>query len=325
MSLTSVLGVSLLWVVALAAALAGSEFLVRTISRLGFLLGWSAGVLGLLVALGADSPEITSALVATMRGASDTGLGVVLGSNTYNLAGLLGLSALLGGGLSIGRRWITAEAIFNGAATVVALVLVYAWAPHLVAGVLLLGAFLLYVLWLTKRGTSGEAVANPGTHAHENTSAIRSEVSHGLVLMVLGSAVLILVGSYVLVQSTLVLAPRFGIPHSIVGTFILAIATSLPNTWAAVSLSRRGQAAEAISATFNSNSINLAMGAGLPSLFLAYHISTATRVLDIGWLLGMTGVAVVLLAVRHTLSKLDGVILLGLYVAFVAVRLLVFG
>jgi Ca2+/Na+ antiporter len=81
-------------------------------------------------------------------------------------------------------------------------------------------------------------------------------------------------------------------------------------------------AAAAIASTFNSNSINAVFGAGVPALFLTIHASQAARTLDIFWLALMTCAAILLMALRWTLSRWEGSILVGLYIIFVVVRLL---
>src|ERR1700687_3504722 len=91
------------WALGLAVALYASEKLVHYLTQLGADVHVSAGLLGLAVALGADAPEVTSALIAITRGSPDVGLGVVLGSNIYNLAGLLGISAVVAGSLTTNR------------------------------------------------------------------------------------------------------------------------------------------------------------------------------------------------------------------------------
>ena len=88
---------ALLFVISLAVTLAASEAMVRGLDRLGARLGFSGALLGLLTALGADAPEIASAVASLQARARDVGLGVVLGSNIFNLAALLGLSAILAG------------------------------------------------------------------------------------------------------------------------------------------------------------------------------------------------------------------------------------
>src|SRR5580658_11332774 len=76
-------------VLALGATLAASEFLVRGVGVLARNLGLLGGLVGLIVALGADSPEISSSISAVATGSASTAGGVVFGSNIFNLAILL--------------------------------------------------------------------------------------------------------------------------------------------------------------------------------------------------------------------------------------------
>src|SRR5438094_594293 len=71
--------------------------------------------LGMVSALGADAPEIASAVAAIVAGHEDTGVGVVVGSNVFNLAALLGVSALIAGGVRIHRHGL----LLNGGVAVV--------------------------------------------------------------------------------------------------------------------------------------------------------------------------------------------------------------
>jgi Ca2+/Na+ antiporter len=54
------------------------------------------------------------------------------------------------------------------------------------------------------------------------------------------------------------------------------------------------------------------------------HASTASRTLDLPWLAGMTAVALIALASRWTLTRVEGSLLIALYFAFVALRLSIF-
>src|SRR4029077_17240276 len=91
------------FIAGLALTLGASELLARGLTRLGTKVGLSEGLLGLLAALGADSPELSSAVVAILAGAGTVGAGVVVGSHLFNLAALLGLSAIVAGGVRIRR------------------------------------------------------------------------------------------------------------------------------------------------------------------------------------------------------------------------------
>jgi cation:H+ antiporter len=309
-------------------ALYAADRLVHHLSILGKVLGMSAGLLGLLVALGADGPEITSALVALFQNKSGIGVGVIVGSNIYNIAGLLGLAALVAGQIPTGAYRLTLEGSANLLLTVLMIALLLfpggriAWALCLLLG---LAAYTL-VAAVGGHGLS-HFFRRPGRPAEHTAGRTVHQISgstrRGLAIAATFTLFIVL-GSALLVNESIFLGPKLGIPSSFIGTFVLPVATSLPNSWAALQLARRHLPAAAIASTFNSNSINAAIGTGVPSLFLTVHASHAVRILDVWWLLGMTVVALFALATRWTMARLEGGLLIGLYAGFVALRLAAF-
>jgi cation:H+ antiporter len=95
---------ALVLAVGAAVSIRASQSLVRRLDRLGAHLGLSEALIGLLTALAADAPEISSAVVALVEHNPDLGVGVILGSNVFNLAALIGLSCLVAGTIGLGRR-----------------------------------------------------------------------------------------------------------------------------------------------------------------------------------------------------------------------------
>ncbi|HXF21657.1 MAG TPA: hypothetical protein VN597_14455, partial [Streptosporangiaceae bacterium] len=87
-----------------AVSLASSYLLVTRLERIGERLGLSEALLGLLAALAADAPEITSAVTALAQHQQKVGAGVIIGSNVFNLAALLGLGAVVAGGIALHRN-----------------------------------------------------------------------------------------------------------------------------------------------------------------------------------------------------------------------------
>ena len=65
---------------------------VGKLDRLSERLGVSEGLHGILTAIGADAPEVSAAIAALVASDKTVGVGVVIGSNVFNLAALLGLS-----------------------------------------------------------------------------------------------------------------------------------------------------------------------------------------------------------------------------------------
>tara|TARA_B100000929_G_scaffold288094_1_gene275904 strand:- start:471 stop:1361 length:891 start_codon:yes stop_codon:yes gene_type:complete len=80
----------------------GAEWLVKGATGIAESYGISEAVIGLsMVALGTSLPELAVTLVAGLRGQGGVAIGNVLGSNVINILGILGATAIIGGGLEI--------------------------------------------------------------------------------------------------------------------------------------------------------------------------------------------------------------------------------
>jgi cation:H+ antiporter len=85
-------------VVGLALLVLGSDWLVDAATTLARAFGVSDLVIGLtIVAAGTSMPEVATSIAATIKGERDIAVGNVVGSNTFNILGCLGLSGLVGG------------------------------------------------------------------------------------------------------------------------------------------------------------------------------------------------------------------------------------
>src|ERR1700749_1890498 len=84
-----------LFVVSIALMLLASAWFAHRLDEIGLRLGLPEALLGLLTALAADAPEISSAISALVQHQHAVAVGVVVGSNAFNLAAMLGLSAIV--------------------------------------------------------------------------------------------------------------------------------------------------------------------------------------------------------------------------------------
>jgi cation:H+ antiporter len=93
----------LLIAVGLALLVLGSEWLVDAAVAFARILGVSDLVIGLtIIAAGTSMPEVATSIMAAVRGQRDIAVGNVIGSNTFNILGCLGLSGVVSGrGLGI--------------------------------------------------------------------------------------------------------------------------------------------------------------------------------------------------------------------------------
>ncbi len=323
----------LVFLTCLITTLASSEVLVRGLATLGTKLKLTEGFLGLLTALGADAPEIAAAIASLLAGAADLGRGVVLGSNLFNLAMLLGLGALLTGQVRIRRQGLA----LDGAMAVLTLLVVAALLLGLLSPVLtvvLLAVLLLpYVVlvWLSPRQVDhlplpdglAHRLSKAASQIHEEENEEHKTGGAWLpVLLVPLSLLVIVLASVWLVQAALVLAEVWHLPHALVGGVILASLTSLPNTYTAAHLALRGRGAAVVSTTVNSNTINLVVGLALPALVFGMRSAASDVAVELGWLLSMTVVGLLLLIPSKGMTRVGGAAMIVLYLLFVVVHLL---
>lgn len=94
---TESMPISLLFVVlGVGALVAGGHFLVTAAVAIASAYGVSQAVIGLtVVAVGTSLPEFTTAVIASIRGKGDIAIGGVIGSNIFNVLGILGLTAVV--------------------------------------------------------------------------------------------------------------------------------------------------------------------------------------------------------------------------------------
>jgi cation:H+ antiporter len=323
----------LVFLACLIMTLVSSEVLVRGLTVLGTKLTLTEGFLGLLTALGADAPEIASAIAAMLAGAADLGRGVVLGSNIFNLAMLLGLSAVLAGQVRMRRQGLLLDgtvALFT--LLVVSALLLGLFTPVLTLALLAM-VLLPYVLLVGLHPRQVDHLPLPdvlarllavaasqihGEHKHQQETA----GSWLPVLLVPLSLLAIVLASVWLVRAALALAQAWHLPHALAGGVILASLTSLPNAYTAAHLARRERGAAVVSATVNSNSINLVVGLALPALVIGMSSAAREVGVELGWLLGMTVIALLLLIPAKGMTRVGGAALIVLYLLFVVVQLL---
>jgi cation:H+ antiporter len=87
----------------LAALVLGSDLLVEAAVSFAKAMGVSDLVIGLtIVAAGTSLPEVAASIMAAaLKGERDIAVGNVVGSNTFNILGCLGLSGLVSGDLGL--------------------------------------------------------------------------------------------------------------------------------------------------------------------------------------------------------------------------------
>lgn len=311
----------------------GSSFvLARDLDRVGVRLGVTEGLLGILTAIGADAPEISTAAIAVLRDKPDIGVGVVLGSNIFNLAGLLGLSALIAGGVRIGLH----AAVLEGSAAILigfwAVALALGWIGPLPSLLLVTATIVPYALLAGSHPEAMRVVPGRRLRAYlrlavgEGHRAARpdhlpSPATRGTALAIVPVLGVVVAGSFAMVDAAGGIGERMSISQAVMGTLVLAILTSIPNVVAALRLAVHDRGSAVVSEAYNSNAANVLAGLCLPAAIIGLGGGTRLGSLTAVFALAMTVLSAALLCRSPGLTRRDGAALVSVYLAFVGVVL----
>lgn len=323
---------AIVFVAGAALSLGASSVLVRTLERLAARARLSEALLGLIAALAANGPEITASVTAIVQGRQDIGIGVTLGSNVFNLASLLGLSAVLVGFIRLARSATLLVGLVAVWAALAAVVVVGGLGPA--AGLVLVLAVLLpYTAVSVAPGllsrvplpASWAGAVRRSLHEEEVELAVAIHPRRGTAVDGLGagfSLVIVVLASIVMERSGQAIGQALHLPQIVIGGVGLAAVTSLPNAVAAVYLARRGRAAAVLSEAMNSNTLNVAVGFLLPATIVGLpRPGDAEALVTAGVACGLTCCAVALAYGRRGLGRAGGGFLILAYLAYVAALL----
>ena len=314
----------LLFAGAFVLTVAASIVLARELDRIGQRLGFSDALLGIVTALGADAPEIASALTAVIAGHEDTGVGVVVGSNAFNLAALLGVSALIAGPVRIHAHGLVLTGGVAVAVAVIGALVVVDVLPGFAGFLLALLVVVPYVALsaLHERARSRLPALLRAAVVEEQQDARRDEFAPPArridALAVLPALAAVVGGAYGMVAAAQSLGDRWGVSDVVLGALVLAALTSIPNLLAAVRLALHGRGAACVSESLNSNNANILVGLCVPAMIIGLGGSSGLETFAAWWMVGMT-VAAVGLCFGGGLTRREGALIIGLYGTFAVV------
>ena len=310
-------------------SLATSWVLIMRLERVGERLGLSEALLGIVAALAADAPEVTAAVTAIAGHQQRLGAGVIIGSNVFNLAALLGLGAVVAGRIRLHRKVVILGGTVAMCVAIVCLAVVAGIVPSAVGLALVLITVVLYtvvlgaadsplpgrlrlprlwIAWLRSAVAEEEA---------ELEDAIRPTRGRRQDVAVAGLALLVVVGASVTMErAAAALGYRFAIPEIVVGGLVLAAVTSLPNAVAAVYLAARGRGAATLSTALTSNTLNVALGLLLPAAVIGLGRPAGQTTLITAWYLGLTAVVLAFAWRDRGVRRSTGILVIAAYAVF---------
>jgi cation:H+ antiporter len=323
------------FVVGAAVSVSTSWVLVTRVERLGEWLGLSEALLGLLAALAADQANIWAAVTALAGQQGALGAGVVIGSNIFNLAALLGLGAVVAGRIGLHRKVV----VLSGTVALWVAIVCFATVMGMVDSALGLGLVLAvlvpYVVVLGLRRTQRRRLPLPRRWATWLASAVDEEELELVVairprrgtvrdlLVAVPTLIVVILATVAMERGASALGQHYAVAAVVTGGLVLAAVTSLPPAVAAVHLAARGRGAAALSTAFTSNALNVTAGLLIPTLFVELARPSGQALLVAAWYVGLTYVTLALAYTGRGLRRWAGWVIIAGYAAFVAAVLAV--
>lgn len=321
--MTTFLGI----VVGLVLLIVGGGLLVTGASQLAARFGVSPMIVGLtIVGFGTSAPELVVNIIGGLRGESALAFGNVIGSNISNLALVLGAAGILQSieiHGSVIRREVPLLLLVTTIMTVMALDTVLESGTARIGisdAIVLLLLFTLFI-YITVQDVFLSRKDDPLlTEIEENPLVVTEPVSRFLWAYIIAGFALLFVGGEMTVRSSVTFAAVLGISTTLVGLFIVAIGTSLPELITSVIAARRKESDLALGNILGSNVFNSLIV--LPASALAGTVAIpkgGVQDLIVSWLFAAALIPIFLIG-RARLGRTSGIMLLAAYAVYAVMR-----
>ena len=222
----------------------GSDWFVDAAAALARSFGLPELVIGLtLVSIGTSLPELASSLCASFYGQSNFIIGNIVGSNTANIALILGAGLVLGGAIGFSRKVVWRDMVML-LALGIGLMAWYYYGFDVPAGIKQgvgrFGGIILLIIcgiysWsLSREERSEESDGAPESDDSENTAAPEMCRARAFGMIVI-SLIMITAGAKLMVDTVVWSAVRLGVSSLMISLTVVAIGTSLPELAVTVS------------------------------------------------------------------------------------------
>lgn len=332
MSLIILIGIL---IISLIIVIKAADIFVDNLVEIGTLVGISQIILGVTAsAIGTSLPEFGSAMIATLSGSVDIGVGTVIGSNIWNIAGILGISATFAGVIKADTKGINRDGAVALATALILMFFMFFGDIGKIAAIVMIIVYVFYLRALIKAQKEEDAENIQQTETKGNNEGIISETDKSeskleklrsispktYVWTLIGLAGLI-VGCRLLVYSGVEMGKILGIPEMIMGLFTLAIGTSIPELVVTFSSAMKGLHDLSLGTVLGSNTFNILIGIGVPALIMNVPVEPLSLTFDAPVMIFVTVLLILLTKRGMKLTRVDGLILMAVYITYAVIRI----
>ena len=263
----------LIFIIAMAALIYGADFVIKESERIALHFNISSFVIGAtLVAVGTSLPEMAVSMSASAKGSADIAVANVIGSTIFNISLVLGLVFLLAKNIEPKRDLFAKDSAWSIFPILIFILMGIDGRISMFDGILficMMGAYLLFLI-----------NSNSIEQSDEDLSKDKFNWIKTLVLLLIGF-IFVIVGANFAIDSAGNIARGFGISEWIIGLFLVAFGTSLPELIISVKSAINNNADLAIGNIIGSNVANFTMVLGLSSIINPLNVDFNSYLFDI--------------------------------------------
>ena len=294
-------------------SLAADQF-VRGAARLAVVLRMAPIVVGaVVVGFGTSAPEMLVSTVAAANGRLDIGVGNIVGSNVANISLVLGAASFVAV-VPVSSSVVRRDAIVSVAAVALFALLVQGDVSRL-EGLVLVAALVAWFVLVLRGSRTGDAdMEDLSELVGEHPPALGVETVRTIV-----SLALVAGSAYVLVEGAERVAEELNLSGGFVGYTMVAVGTSAPELVTAVAAARQRETELLVGNLLGSNVFNsLAVGGAIGLVGPGPVGDVTVQTLGSLMMVVICVVSWVAMAIGLRVSRIDGVVLLGLWVVSIA-------
>ena len=304
----------------------GAEWLIRGSAQVARAFGVKPLVVGLtVVAYGASAPELAVATDSALTYHEPIALGTVVGSCAANISLILGITALISPPVIDGRIIRREVPVLLGSAIAVPLLFRNGVLSRLEGFLLICCAVVFTIATLTvssrldpddaleeeaRRSEESGAMLGGRVRPHGSRGAAALQTAVGLILLVIGAGLFLRGGRTI--------GRELGISERMLGLTVISLGTALPELLGSILAAMRGHAALAIGSVIGSNVLNVFLVLGVTACLRPIHAGELLHLSDLIGLVAITLLGIVMLRGSRRISRIEGLILVLAYVAFLA-------
>lgn len=281
-----------------------------------------------LMSLATTAPELMASLLAAIEGNPEVALGNAVGSVIIDASLALGLAALVATSpLVADPKLLRVSGTFLVGVMFLAFGMTYDGTLTRYEGGILVFLFGCYLAYSARMQILDRKAADvPSTHDAEKDNELREVEAHlaemsnaRIIALFVGGLTGVLIGAKLLLVGGVGLAEAYGLPKVIIGLTVVAIGTSVPEVATAVASARKGKSSVGVGNIIGADILNICWVAGLSAVANPLEAPRPIILIMFTSMIIIVLTMLVMLRWNYKLSRLNGAVLVTLYVVYALV------